>query len=126
MLLAVGCSREAVDNTNYAIVSPEPSTPHGVYRLKEVDSEPRVILRPLPQFPFSMRREGQEGKVIVYFIVRGDGRITDVTITKATHADFAEAARTAVSNWRYEPAKVRDKPVDCELHVPITFTLSEE
>ena len=48
-----------------------------IYDLAQLDHKPAVTSQPRPQYPFEMRRGGIKGKVLVDFIVKPDGAVTN-------------------------------------------------
>jgi protein TonB len=64
---------------------------------------------------------GVGGDATILFTVKADGSMTDAMIVKASDIRFGDAAREAVLEWRFRPALLKGKPVDCRLMVPIKF-----
>ena len=77
------------------------------------------------KYPQAAVKAKQQGKAIVGFVVRKDGTVSDVHITKS--AGYAvldeEAMRVVKSMPAWEPGKQKGKPVDVKYNVPITFRL---
>ena len=77
------------------------------------------------KYPASAAKAKQQGRAIVGFVVRKDGTVSDVHITKS--AGYAvldeEAMRVVKSMPAWEPGKQKGKPVDVKYNVPITFRL---
>jgi protein TonB len=66
----------------------------------------RAVLHSMtPAYPEWAKRDGVEGSVTVYFVVRADGTVKeDVMIQKtAGFSDFDDNARAAILAWRFEP-----------------------
>ena len=76
------------------------------------------------KYPESAIKAKQQGRAIVGFVVRKDGTVSDVHITKsAGHAVLDEEAMRVVKSMpAWEPGKQKGKPVDVKYNVPITFS----
>lgn len=77
------------------------------------------------KYPQTAVKAKQQGRAIVGFIVRKDGTVSDVQITKsAGHAVLDEEAMRVVKSMpAWEPGKQKGKPVNVKYYVPITFRL---
>ena len=77
------------------------------------------------KYPQAAVKAKQQGRAIVGFVVRKDGTVSDVHITKS--AGYAvldeEAMRVVKAMPAWEPGKQKGKPVDVKYNVPITFRL---
>ena len=76
------------------------------------------------KYPESAIKAKQQGRAIVGFVVRKDGTVGDVQITKsAGHAVLDEEAMRVVKSMpAWEPGKQKGKPVNVKYFVPITFS----
>lgn len=64
-----------------------------------------------PVYPESARLDGVEGRVIIEYVIDEQGIPVDLRIVESTPPGvFDQAARQAVSAWRYEPALRYGKP----------------
>ena len=77
------------------------------------------------KYPQAAVKAKQQGRAIVGFVVRKDGTVSDVHITKsAGHAVLDEEAMRVVKSMpAWEPGKQKGKPVNVKYNVPITFRL---
>ena len=77
------------------------------------------------KYPQTAVKAKQQGRAIVGFVVRKDGTVSDVHITKsAGHAVLDEEAMRVVKSMpAWEPGKQKGKPVNVKYNVPITFRL---
>ena len=75
------------------------------------------------KYPQAAVKAKQQGRAIVGFVVRKDGTVSDVHITKS--AGYAvldeEAMRVVKSMPAWEPGKQKGKTVNVKYNVPITF-----
>ena len=77
------------------------------------------------KYPQAAVKAKQQGRAVVGFVVRKDGTVSDVQITKsAGHAVLdKEAMRVVKAMPAWEPGKQKGKPVNVKYNVPITFRL---
>lgn len=62
------------------------------------------IFMPAPEYPFSARRKGIEGQVVIEIDVTPDGHVDEARIAVASGCDaLDEAALSAIRKWKYEP-----------------------
>jgi len=93
-----------------------------VFGLDEVDRPPRPLVRVPPVYPYMAERRRIEGFVELVFTVNRDGRVEDVEILASDPGDlFVEAARRAVSRWRFEPASKDGRPVAVRVSQTLRF-----
>jgi TonB family protein len=98
---------------------------HGVYSAVPLGgTQPEEIDRVLPRYPGTARRAGVQGPVVVRGIVRKDGTIDDVEVIKDLPYGLGDAAREAVSRWRFRPATFRGDPIDVYYTVTVNFRLT--
>jgi len=87
-------------------------------------TQPEELDRVLPRYPSMARREGVQGAVVVRGVVRKDGTIDDVEVIKDLPYGLGDAARDAVSRWRFRPATFRGEPIDVYYTVTVNFRLT--
>ena len=105
---------------------PEAPTDHGVYTAVPLGgTQPEEIDRVLPRYPMTARRAGAEGSVVLRGIVRRDGTIDNVEVIKDLPFGLGDAARDAVSRWRFRPATYRGDPIDVYYTVTVNFRLTQ-
>ena len=77
------------------------------------------------KYPQAAVKAKQQGKAVVGFVVRKDGTVSDVHITKsAGHAVLdEEAIRVVKAMPTWKPGKQKGEPVNVKYSVPITFKL---
>jgi TonB family protein len=78
-----------------------------------------------PDYPEQARIERKDGMVILLAVIRKDGTVTDISISRSSmpSAAFEEAGKAAFSQWRYEPATKDGEPVEVMFEVLITWSL---
>ncbi|HYC72207.1 MAG TPA: energy transducer TonB [Opitutaceae bacterium] len=92
---------------------------------QSLDREPRARVRIAPEYPFDAKRLGLAGVVEVAFVVGPDGAVRDARVLRSDHRELEAAALRAVLKWRFEPGKVRGRPVAFRMNVPMVFRLAE-
>ncbi|MEO5619233.1 MAG: energy transducer TonB [Candidatus Eisenbacteria bacterium] len=67
----------------------------------------RILRQVTPVFPEWAKRDGVEGSVTLYFVVRADGTVKENILIQKTagFGDFDENARAALREWRFEPLR---------------------
>ena len=77
------------------------------------------------KYPQAAAKAKQQGRAVVGFVVRKDGTVSDVHITKS--AGYAvldeEAIRVVKAMPAWKPGKQKGEPVNVKYSVPITFKL---
>ncbi len=76
-----------------------------------LDAAPKAIEQPMPVFPAALRGRVAGGSATVTFYVDETGHARAAAVTEATSPEFAEAARAAVEQWRYETPKQNGRTV---------------
>ncbi|MBI2313532.1 MAG: energy transducer TonB [Betaproteobacteria bacterium] len=81
---------------------------------------------PLPAYPSSARRLGQQGVVLVGVRVSREGIPGEVRLAKSSGFEaLDEVALEAVRGWRFSPARRGGEPVASWIEVPVRFRLEE-
>ncbi len=84
-----------------------------------------LIERIEPDYPDSARQRGIDGSVEVEFLVTRNGGVRDIEILDETPRGlaFAEAARDAIVNWRFEPFRNGDDLIERRVRLEVSFDL---
>lgn len=78
------------------------------------------------KYPEQARKLGVEGMVVVKFIVRKDGTLSDLEVEKGIGAGCdAEAVRVLKGTYGWKPGLQRGEKVDVVLRLPINFELDK-
>jgi periplasmic protein TonB len=79
---------------------------------------------PRPEYPRLARRMGEHGKVTLRVFVSSAGMPDKVEIRSSSGSPrLDQAAREAVEQWKFVPARQGEEPVAAWVLVPITFVL---
>ena len=83
-----------------------------IYHTKDLDNKPKILFQVNPIYPGNLRADRVTGKALIRYFIDADGRVQLPEIVTATNDDFAWAALTAVSHWRFEsPLKEANKVI---------------
>jgi TonB family protein len=100
-----------------------PPAPAGVYDISEVNSIPVAVSQVEPVYPAEMKEHDVNGEAMILFTVLIDGTVSEAMVVTANDVQFGHAALNSVRQWRFQPALVNGKPVNCRLMVPISFDI---
>ena len=95
------------------------------YNSKDVDNQPMILNHVFPIYPLAFNRAGIAGNALLEFILEENGRVSEVQTRSASDIAFAEAAKAAVSNWVFTPAKKNGQVVKCRMQIPFKFDISQ-
>jgi iron complex outermembrane receptor protein len=88
-------------------------------------SAPRVVQSVAASYPSEALAERREARVELLVTVLADGNVGDVQVAASAGQAFDDAAIAAVRQWRFEPARSGDAPVDSRIRVPFQFALPQ-
>ena len=106
------------DSVVFEVVEEMPDFPGGQSALME-------YLAKNIKYPATAHENGKQGRVIVMFVVKKDGSISDVKTVRGVDPYLdkeAERVIAAMPNWN--PGKQRGQAVNVRFTVPVTFRLS--
>ncbi len=84
-------------------------------------SAPLPIRKIDPKYAQSAVAEGVEGRVLLYAVIRSDGRVDQVRLVQGIDERLDTSAMAAFSKWEFQPATKNGQPVDLEAVVQIPF-----
>ncbi len=85
---------------------------------------PPILLREVrPGYTDEARRQAIEGDVVLEVVVRQDGTVGNVRVTRGLGAGLEQKAIDAVRQWRFGPARRQGQPVDVVVEVSVEFKL---
>jgi protein TonB len=92
---------------------------------KEKITEPAVITKINPTYPEDAKKDKVMGIVILEATIGEDGKVVDVTVKKSPDERLSNAAKEAVLQWIFQPAKNKaGKPVKVTSTITVNFKLS--
>jgi TonB family protein len=85
---------------------------------------PPVLLKEVrPGYTDEARRRSIEGDVLLEIVVKQDGSVGSVRVTRSLGAGLEQKAIDAVRQWRFGPARRQGQPVDVVVEVSVEFKL---
>jgi TonB family protein len=93
----------------------------GVYRVGGGVSAPRLVHSPDPQYSEEARKANVQGTVILWALIRTDGRPTDLRVVRSLGMGLDEKALEAVREWRFDPAMKDGTPVSVQVNIEVNF-----
>lgn len=104
---------------------PTPSGPPTRIRVGGNVQASKLVTQVRPQYPVAAKAEGVEGTVLLRAIIGADGAVINLeTMNRVVDVRLVEAAKQAVSQWRYSPTLLNGKPIEVITVVEINFTLA--
>jgi periplasmic protein TonB len=97
--------------------SPESAPP-----LIDEPGAPRARTRIAPRYPDAALRAGIQGTVVLVVRIAPDGSVPGSRVLESI-PKLDRAAMDAVRGWTFEPVRIKGKPVDAQVTVPIRFLL---
>jgi len=99
--------------------------PQSEFDISQVDDMPQVISRRDPVYPYNARQKNISGMVLLKFLVTKEGEVQQVSIVQAKPPGvFDEAAKQAVSTWRFKPGTLDNEPVATWVTIPLKFQIN--
>ena len=76
------------------------------------------------KYPAEAKQKGEQGRVVVSFIVGKDGKLRDFEVKRSVSPALdAEAIRVVKDMPAWKPGRQRGKEVDCRFTLPVSFSL---
>jgi TonB family protein len=82
-----------------------------------------LIKKVNPSYPESEKRGRVQGTVAIYAVIGVDGSLHDLRIVSGVSPGLNKASLDAVQQWRYEPYKCQDTPVEVESVIQVNYSL---
>lgn len=97
------------------------------FDLTQVDKPPRIIRKVLPIYPFSAKRQGLKGWVLMRCLVGKDGLATKIAAVESDPPEvleiFGPPCVEAVKKYRFSPGEIGGDPVPTRVAFRIIFEL---
>jgi protein TonB len=90
-----------------------------------VEKPPRLLRSETPRFPEALRARGQNGRIVVQFVVDTLGRaeMGEFKVVDATDPQLADAVRAALPRFRFTAGEAGGRKVRTLVALPFDFTL---
>lgn len=101
------------------------NTGGGAYRPGNGVTTPRVLREVRPNYTSDAMRAKVQGVVVLECVVRPDGTVGDVQVTRSLDSTFGldQEAIKAAKAWRFAPGTRMGEPVPVLISIELTFTL---
>lgn len=97
------------------------------FDVTQVDKAPRYLRRVNPVYPFSAKRKGVKGWVMIRCLVTKEGLPTKIAAVKAEPSDvldiFGPICVDAVKKWRFYPGEIGGDPVPTRVAFKVRFQM---
>lgn len=80
----------------------------------------------MPAYPAHLRDEGVAGGAILELVTDEQGNLARLTVMRASHPEFGDAAKEAVEQWKFNPAQRDGRPVTARSRLAIVFETQDE
>jgi TonB family C-terminal domain len=78
-----------------------------------------------PEYPDDEKRAGIQGEALILALIDVDGRPVELTLQESRPVPaFGQAAKEAVSRWRFQKVQQGGKPTRYIIYAPVFFRLS--
>jgi protein TonB len=91
----------------------------------QLDNSPRTRFQVAPVYPFQAKSSGQNGEVMVEFVVDESGNVLNPRVVSSSDRAFEENTLRAVAKWKFEPGRRDGRTVRFRMSVPVVFKLGE-
>ncbi len=99
---------------------PEPAR---VYKPGDGVTAPVLVKDVKPQYTSDAKDAKIQGTVVLECVVKTDGTVGEIKVTRALEPGLDEEAVKALRQWRFEPGTKDGKPVPVRITLEMTFTL---
>jgi TonB family protein len=95
----------------------------GPYRPGTGIQPPKLLREVKAEYTEEARRRALTGDVLLEIVVRRDGTVGDITVSRGLGLGLNEKAIAAVRQWQFAPARRFGEPVDVLVEVAVEFKL---
>ena len=113
-------------DTEFFISGPPSGPPvidQGPMRVGGEIQAPTKLVNVVPEYPELARRARLEGYVILEATIDREGNVVNVNVLRGLGLGLDEAARTAVSEWKYTPTTYNGRPVEIKMNITVVFEI---
>jgi TonB family protein len=84
---------------------------------------PKAAKKVVPEYPMAARNANQQGTVTMYAMIASDGTVRNLALIQTAGDSLDNASLSAVRNWKFEPARCGNVPIDFEAAISVNFSL---
>jgi protein TonB len=103
--------------------APKPVAHLGPYHVGGLVQAPRLVHEVQPAYPPLAKAVRVQGDVVIESVIDASGNVTQMKLISGSPL-LANAAFSAVGQWKYQPTPLNGTPVPVEMDVTVHFTLS--
>ena len=93
-------------------LAPEPEAEEGLKHADHVDTPPKELVNPPPDYPRFALTRNIEGKVVVKLLIDECGQVEEVHVLKVEgHSSFRKAVLKVIHKWKFRPARHHGRSV---------------
>jgi TonB family protein len=90
------------------------------------NQEPIILVAPDPEYPDTAKEDGIEGKIVLMFEVDERGFVYNPEVVGAEPVGiFEESALSAITKFKFIPAKRNNVPVKSTVYLPIKYEINK-
>ncbi|HSY54340.1 MAG TPA: energy transducer TonB, partial [Opitutaceae bacterium] len=82
-----------------------------------LDHTPEAVRQSQPIYPINAKNTGENGEVVVTFVVDESGRVLNPQVVSSTDPIFEEPTIHAIGQWRFVPGTMHGVPVRFRMRV---------
>lgn len=94
-----------------------------IHAIGDLTNPPHPVRRMQPIYPAQLRSNGIQGDVLVMFVVRSDGTVTNIEILRSTHREFSDSVKRSVKKWFFQPGEKDGQAVHTRVRQAIPFRI---
>jgi len=94
-----------------------------IHAIGDLTNPPHPVRRMQPLYPAQLRSSGIQGDVLVMFVVRSDGTVTNIEILRSTHREFSDSVKRSVRKWIFQPGEKDGQAVHTRVRQAIPFRI---
>jgi TonB family protein len=81
-----------------------------------------------PKYPPELVKQHVEGEVILYAIIRSDGKVDSIQMVRGLDPQLNRNSMDALARWKFRPGTRDGKPIDIEavIYIPFHFRISPD
>jgi protein TonB len=88
-----------------------------------LDHTPEAVRQPQPIYPTDAKNSGENGEVVVTFVVDESGRVLNPRVVSSSDPIFEQPTIRAIGQWRFAPGTLHGVRVRFRMSVPVSFHL---
>ena len=105
-------------------VETKPAEPAPPAPVVPPSADANQLNNPAPVYPNLSRRLREQGVVLLEILIKADGTVSDIKLKRSSgHKRLDDAAKMAVSQWRFQPATQAGVAIDFWYEQPVEFAL---